>query len=284
MQAVLADTAAEITVIDYDVDGCDFRSEETFLIQSSNIHPPDPAWRFVFDAEIDPARIDHIKTARRHPDYDAAITDLKETDLEYSLTIDDLDKMRLIARVSSQAPGTARWTELALYVDPHFAAKTRKRPFIAVAEGHSIIPGERLKRQFVASGSLTKALAWFDDSELANDLQRAVGIEIGDIAASGAVVLARLSADEAVTAPIDQPRPALTSLTAALAWLYPGEGLSDRARALAFERDFGLNERTVRNIMAIEGGRVDGKVGPWVAPMLAALRWFDRQAWDQRDA
>lgn len=229
--------------------------------------------------------------------------------VDYTLTPEDFDRMHLIARVSSRSPESVRWTELALYFETDFGDRIRKRPFVAVVEGHSILPNERLKRQFAAMGSLRRALDWFEDSDLADKLQRTVELEIGDPELTASEVLdallrrgvltvgeagepkvadarlvefqnKRIGFEKRMTATKPQPRPELPSFTAALAWLYPGDDLSERARALAFERDFGMPERTVRNTLAIEAGRVEGKVGPWVQPMLVALRWFDRAGWE----
>lgn len=218
---------------------------------------------------------------------DAAINQPQEIVVDYILTPDDFDRMHLLARISSRGPDSLRWTELAIYFDTEFADKIRKRPFVGLVEGHSIVPGERLKRQFAAVGSLRRALDWFEDSDLADNLQRAVELEIGDPELSATEVLEKLKwclKPQPELVLTESRRPDLPSLTAALAWLYPGDDLSERALALAFERDFGMLERTVRNTLAIEAGRVKGKVGPWVKPMLVALRWIDRAAWEKRDA
>lgn len=177
---------------------------------------------------------------------------LKENEMRHAITDDDLSGMKEIARVSSRAPGEPRWTELAVF---HHAGANR--PWVAVAEGHSMVPGERLKRTTMAAGTLDRALSWFSAGEMADSLIHIVRLAVAE----------------------QQPRQAFETLTAALAWLYPGD-LSDRARALAFERDFGMPERTTRNAMAIEAGRTEGQLGPWVSVVLAALRYFDREAWE----
>ncbi|MBX9816059.1 MAG: hypothetical protein K2X76_15280 [Sphingomonas sp.] len=157
---------------------------------------------------------------------------------------------REIARVSSQAPGAPRWTELAVYHRPG-----SNRPWLATVEGHSTVPGERLKRQFVAMGTLQRALAWFVEGELASNLLHAVELQ---------------------TAPAAHP---FETLGEALAWLYPGED-SDNAKARAFQRDFGMPERTTRLALAAEAGRTEAKAGPWVAAIVKALRYLDRDAWE----
>ena len=180
-----------------------------------------------------------------------------ENEMRHAITDDDLTRMKEIARVSSRAPGEPRWTELAVFHDPG-----ANRPWVAVAEGHSTMPGERLKRTSIAAGTLDRALSWFSAGEMADSLIHIVRLEVA----------------------AQQPRQAFETLSDALAWLYPGD-LSDRARALAFERDFGMPERTTRNAMSIEAGRTEGQLGPWVRALLAALRYFDREAWEAgRDA
>ncbi len=212
---------------------------------------------------------------------------LREQDMAgFRITADDFDFMEEIARVSSHRAGATRWTELAVYYRPG-----ENRPFVAVSEGVSTVPGEKLRRQHAAMGTLDRAMNWFEGSELRDQLADAVDRWVDAHNASQDRVLDKLRVglaksnaqrDEVDALRIE--RPDLPSFTAALAWLYPGDDLSERARALAFERDFGMPERTVRNTLAIEAGRVEGKVGPWVQPMLAALRWFDRAAWEKRDA
>lgn len=231
----------------------------------------------------------------RGADLSRLVARLREQDMAgFRITDDDFDFMEEIARVSSHRAGATRWTELAVYHRPG-----ENRPFVAVSEGVSIVPGEKLRRQHAAMGTLDRAMNWFEGSELRDQLADAVDRWVEQHKARQDRTLDRLqlglakikAARDKDVLPMLPPghtlridRSELPSFTAALAWLYPGDDLSERARALAFERDFGMPERTVRNTLAIEAGRVEGKVGPWVQPMLAALRWFDRAAWEKRDA
>ena len=214
---------------------------------------------------------------------------LRENDMAgFRITPDDLADMEQIARVSSWTPESLRWTELGVY---HRTGENR--PFVVVSEGHSIIPNEKLRFQYAAMGTLDRAMSWFDGSTLREELAdkvadwqvrmdrsvaafRAGKVSIAD---QQAVLSGQRSLDEHEQRD-PTPRAAFTSFTDALTWLYPRDDLSERALALAFERDFGMPERTVRNTLAIEAGRVVGKVGPWVQPMLVALRFMDRKAWE----
>lgn len=198
---------------------------------------------------------------------------------KFAITRADLADMREIARVSSRNAhhGSAnvggqppRWTELAIYHRSGHA-----RPYIAVAEGKSSVPGESDRFQHMAAGTLERALNWFEGSTLRDELARAIP---DDWAASPADMRAPVSRHD--DAPFYRGPDRLTEL---LAWLYPTEQ-TDRALALAFEQDFGMGERTVRNILAIEAGRVDGTIGPWLKPLLAAMRYFDKRTWDSRKA
>lgn len=224
---------------------------------------------------------------------------LREKDMAgFRITPDDLANMEQVARVSSWTPESLRWTELGVYHRPG-----ENRPFVAVTEGHSIVPREKLRFQYAAMGTLDRAMNWFDGSALRDELagkvdawQNAatekrvyIGAFTTEAFGEGEPAFIQWEGQHA-TWPVDvlfpgdeivrTPRSAFTSMSEALAWLYPGDDLSERARALAFERDFGMPERTVRNTLAIEAGRVEGKVGPWVPPMLVALRFMDRRAWE----
>lgn len=221
---------------------------------------------------------------------------LREQDMAgFRITADDFDLMKEVARVSSYRDGALRWTELAVYYRPG-----QNRPFVVVSEGHSRVAGEKLRRQYAAMGTLDRAMNWFEGSELRDELAAAVDRWTDGATEWQEKIDAMVSSSPTEIHPRPDsilggnakaararrgwsalPSPDLPSFTAALAWLYPGDDLSERARALAFERDFGMPERTVRNTLAIEAGRVEGKVGPWVQPLLVALRWFDRVAWEK---
>ena len=181
----------------------------------------------------------------------------------FHLTDADFATMTQIARVTSRESGAARWTELAIYHRPG-----ANRPFVAVTEGHSVVAGETLRRQYAAMGTLDRAMNWFDGSALRDRLAAAVD-----------AWQRRAGTGPTRVGSAPAARPAFATLTEALAWLYPGD-LSERNRALALERDFGMPERTTRATLAIEAGRANGNVGAWVPMLLAALRYFDREAWE----
>lgn len=228
---------------------------------------------------------------------------LREQEMGFRVTHDDLAGLDQIARVSSRFGDASRWTELAVYYRPG-----ENRPFVAVSEGHSVVPGEKLRFQYAAMGTLDRAMNWFEPSLLRDELAALMDrIELEwaslqdmkdkdmglvdyvppcdrTLSPPGAYMPAvrpeRLSVPSPSKDVVKGPVSAFAGLNEALTWLYPGDDLSERARALAFERDFGMPERTIRNTLAIEAGRVEGKVGPWVQPMLIALRFMDRNAWE----
>lgn len=302
---------------------------------------------------------DILSPGGRGTELSRTVARLREQEMAFRITHDDLAGLDQIARVSSRIGDASRWTELAVYHRPG-----ENRPYLAVTEGHSVVPGEKLRFQYAAMGTLDRAMNWFEGSVLRDELAAAIdriekervakehdvirrmtkGLQkikqndellFSTVSVSGGLIPPGPTAIDNLPPPALYSSPAravldaigqanpddfkkaianlsplaesyrlgspagiwgdgspryaksgtiatieLTTFTAALAWLYPGDDLSERARALAFERDFGMPERTVRNTLAIEAGRVDGKVGPWVQPMLVALRFMDRKAWE----
>ncbi len=106
----------------------------------------------------------------RGADLSRLVARLREQDMAgFRITDDDFDFMEEIARVSSHRAGATRWTELAVYHRPG-----ENRPFVAVSEGVSIVPGEKLRRQHAAMGTLDRAMNWFEGSELRDQLADAV--------------------------------------------------------------------------------------------------------------
>lgn len=73
----------------------------------------------------------------------------------------DLSHAERVAFASSEGDGRERFTELAVYYNPHMG-----RPWIAEARGCSKVPGEVPKVRRLASANLDKALRLFDDSDL----------------------------------------------------------------------------------------------------------------------
>lgn len=210
----------------------------------------------------------------------------KGTEMQkFVVTEADLVNMQEIARVSSREPvlgQQSRWTELAIYYRAGWT-----RPFVAVTLGKSNRPGETTRFQYAAMGTLDRAVHWFQGSHLRDELAAAIPVDWAPAASSldpiPRIVELGLASAEEQQANVGYRGPA--TLSAALVWLY-GEGSSDLGLAIRFEKDFGVSERTVRNTLAIEAGRTEGKVGPWVQPFIAALRYFDWLKWtkDQADA
>lgn len=66
VQTAIADTASEVTVIDYDTGACDPEFDETYSIPQSDLLPPKVAYRCTFDAEVYPDRVDQVKEAPLH--------------------------------------------------------------------------------------------------------------------------------------------------------------------------------------------------------------------------
>jgi hypothetical protein len=214
---------------------------------------------------------------------------------DFQITREDLAQMEQIARVSSRADGADRWTELAVYY-----RAGANRPFVPVVEGHSSRPGEKIRFQHAAMGTLDRAMNWFEGSKLRDELAAAVPDAHEVIYPTGGRAPKmwrttaypepysqdeeRLIEDSVASHPLNGRTRGYSGperLTDVLAWLYPSDqARSSREQALDFERDFGVPERTTRNTLAIEAGRTEGKVGPWLKPFVSALRFFDRAAWE----
>ncbi len=176
----------------------------------------------------------------------------------------------MIASVSSFERGGDAWTELSLWhrVD-------EERPFLAVVEG-KFSDGRMPRFRCVATGTLDRALDWFDPTNLRTDLAAAIPHDAWSRFPDGNTIRMKAAAERRAARGYDGD----IGLTPALAWLYPDlAGGSDNALAAQFDRDFGMGARTVRNILAVER-KGEGGAPPWVAPFCAALRFFDRKAWE----
>lgn len=196
-----------------------------------------------------------------------------------------LPQMEEIARVSGWAEGKRVWTELAVYYRSGFI-----RQFVAVVEGKTT--GEQgfvPKFKATASGTLDRALAWFEDSALTQKLYEMIpeGIEaqwptanqVSAAIDAGRDFIADRKPKLVADAPLPRVRvvgyPGAAKLVDALAWLYP----EIAAPSKLVERDFGMPSRTVRHAMSIEAGETAGNQGAWVQLFIASLRYFDRELW-----
>jgi hypothetical protein len=189
---------------------------------------------------------------------------------ELNVTPRDLEGMERLGLVSSFRGGKERYTRLSIYCRTGY-----NRPIVAVVEGMEVMAGwdpspinsRRFAFKHVCVGTIDRALRWFDDSELTETLRAQVdGWQPKPLPPQAAPNLRLLG----YTGP--------DRLTDAVAWLYRLTDESDAAIGKLLERDFGIGERTVRNTLKLErkGGAAPSV---WLAPFLAALRYFDRHAW-----
>lgn len=176
----------------------------------------------------------------------------------------------LIAEVSSfpDAPHDrevcATYTNLSLWwIDDE------QRPFIAVVEGKlgPAAPGHMVERYRASThGTLDKALAGFDPTNLRDDLVDAIPGDAADVFPD-ANSLRQKRAQEArgYRGPDDMLK--------AVEWLYDtvGEPLTVTAKRL--EADFSVPWRTAYN--ALNGGNLTG----WAVGFIGVLRHFNRTAW-----
>lgn len=187
----------------------------------------------------------------------------------------DLAGATCIAEVTSEAPDKTVWTVLSIWYrqDPG-------RPFVAVVEGRVADPerqGMIPRFRAAAFGTIDRAYAWFDPSNLRDDLIIALPPP-GKLAAlypDGNAIRMR-EADERRA---QRGYQGGVMLFDALTWLYPDlAAASDNAIATRFEADFGIGSRTARGILSSE--RVGGDPPTWVTAFIRALRFFDRKAWE----
>jgi hypothetical protein len=174
-----------------------------------------------------------------------------------------------IAHVSSrEGHGITVWTELSLWWNDD----DEDRPYLAVVEGCA----ERadLEQRFRACryGSISRAMASFDPSNLRDRLSEALPPDLADVYPDANTLRSRRAAANAEGRGFRGP----ADMASAVGWLYAGEDQpSVNAMARRVEADFGVPWRTVTN--AINGGVLSG----WAAGFLAALRFFDRKAWSR---
>jgi hypothetical protein len=164
------------------------------------------------------------------------------------------------ASTQEQGGGKPRWTELAIFHDP--APKQHMRPFVVMQRGCSTMPGERLREEVHAFGTLDRACGWFDAT---TQLGRTVITQARDWEDQQSQQLAACRAKDDAVLAIDTHEEALR-------YLYPEEPKGRATREAAFARDFGLGQRTVQT--ALKNG-TEIRV-----PLLKILPLIDRAAWE----
>lgn len=144
-----------------------------------------------------------------------------------------------------------------------------QRPFLAIVEGlvGPAAPGRMIDRfRSTAHGTLDKALASFDATNLRDDLADAIPADV-ETAFPDVNVLRQRRAQEA------RGYRGPDAMLPAIQWLYGDtpEPLSVLAKRL--EADFGVPWRTAYN--ALNGGALTG----WAMGFIGVLRHFNRTAW-----
>lgn len=199
---------------------------------------------------------------------------------DLNVTRADLARMEMIASASSWRAHKRAWTRLGVFYRHGF-----NRPIVATVEGLRqpdgplAAPASCFSFKFVCVGTIERAIGWFDqDSELTDTI--AAQLDGWEPAKSASRLIPRQPtfAHQAVLAqPIGYRGP--NRLTDVALWLYPVGSISDGAsRATLLERDFGINRRTALHTLNQEAHGVEVKTA-WLAPFVAALRFFDRDAW-----
>jgi hypothetical protein len=189
----------------------------------------------------------------------------------------DLDSMVEIARVSSYEPDKKAWTELALY----YRGAAASRPWVPVVEGLTDALDMSDRFQAAMMGTVERAMAWFEASNLRDRLSEKVEAFLNDRRAPIDKALKDAIEPVAVARPLIAIR--VVGITAScfgevLAWLYP-DAPSDAARTAMLETDFGMPARTARRALQIEAGTATGEPGAWVNMFMVAMRFFDRELW-----
>lgn len=186
----------------------------------------------------------------------------------------DLADAELIAEASSETPEKDAWTVLSIWY-----RRGHNRPFVTVIEGLVRNPDWRhLRFRAICTGTLGRALDVLDTSDLQTHLASMIPADAYE-RYPDTNALRMLEAEERRA---KRGYTGKVALSAALAWLYPdlADG-SDNAIATKFETDFGIGARTTRKIIADE--RSGGEPPTWVEAFVAAMRFFDRKAWEHRD-
>lgn len=169
-----------------------------------------------------------------------------------------------IAEASSEAPGKSVWTRLSLWW-----LEDEDRPYIAVVEG--LASRADLEDRFRAHnfGSISRALAWFEASDLRDKLVAELPADLAKIFPDANDLRSQRAAKNAESRGYRGP----VDMRQAVDWLYENSDASVSSLAKKLESDFGVPWRTALN--SIQGGTLSG----WATGFLASLRFFDRKAW-----
>jgi len=168
-----------------------------------------------------------------------------------------------IVHVSSEGE-RAIWTELGLWW-----IEDTERPFIAVVErcidpdGTTEVPAFKAQ----AFGSHSRAIKWFEPSNLRDELVAEVPDDVAECYPDANELRARKAA-------AGKGYAGDGSIEDVLDWLYEGqlEGMTTNGIARRVEDDFGVPWRTVTN--AINGKAATG----WYHGFIHSMRFFDRKA------
>lgn len=175
-----------------------------------------------------------------------------------------------IAEVSSQPDDpreratTVAYTKLSIWwIDDE------QRPFIAVVEGKI---GQAATHEMVdrfraaATGTIERAIGWFDPSNLRDDLADAIPADAAETYPDANTLRTR-------NAQARRGYQGAADMREAAIWLFDGAEADTTTLARGLVEDFGIPFRTAFN--ALQGGALTG----WAKAFIVALRYFDRGAW-----
>ncbi len=180
----------------------------------------------------------------------------------------ELDALVKLAEVSSYAEGKRAWTVLGVW----WRSDT-SQPFVAVVEGRIAGHQENHLNRFRATGhgTLLAALREFDQSQLRDELVSKVPADVTEHYPDADVIRMQAAAKRRAERSYQGP----LTIKGVVSWLYGAE-YSHNAYAMMVEEDFGIKARTVR--AALDEDKASG----WANAFIAAMRHFDRQAWDRQ--
>jgi hypothetical protein len=189
----------------------------------------------------------------------------------------DCTDLERVAHADNNNGRRDAWTELSIFYRPcpdtgrNFISEVRAR----YKSGDGPQRGRDMVRR-VYVGSITRALEFFDESQLTDSVE----LQADDWIDRNAKRLAQAIADSSQNKPRQAPIEGYAGgngLTGALSWLYEGES-GDLSKRIA--ADFGVSDRTVRDALKKEQ---DGqKLSGWVLAFIAALSAFDRNTLPHR--